>query len=61
MPNAIKVNKGGMVVIPVELRRELGWKIGDTICFDGDGDKIIAKSRDQDPTSLTANQQHRKA
>ena len=47
MPNAIKVNKGGMIVIPAELRRELGWKIGDTIRFDRDGDKIIAKSLEQ--------------
>lgn len=39
--------KGGKVVIPAELRRELGLAEGDTLVFERDGDKVVLKTYEQ--------------
>ena len=42
-----KLIKGGKIVIPAELRREFGFKEGDTLVLDRDGGGISIKSYDQ--------------
>ena len=42
-----KLIKGGKIVIPAELRRELGFKEGDTLVLDREGGGISIKSYDQ--------------
>ena len=39
--------EGGKVVIPAELRRDLGFKPGDTVVFERAGQSIVMKSREQ--------------
>lgn len=40
-----KLIKGGKIVIPAELRREFGFKEGDSLVFEKDGDRLVLKSR----------------
>lgn len=42
-----KLIKGGKIVIPAELRREFGFKEGDTLVLDREGGGISIKSYDQ--------------
>ncbi|HVR90482.1 MAG TPA: AbrB/MazE/SpoVT family DNA-binding domain-containing protein [Novosphingobium sp.] len=39
-----KLIKGGKIVIPAELRREMGFKEGDSLIFESDGDHVVLKS-----------------
>jgi AbrB family looped-hinge helix DNA binding protein len=39
-----KIIAGGKVVIPADLRRELGLKPGDTVVIERDGDALVLKS-----------------
>lgn len=39
-----KLIKGGKIVIPAELRRELGFCDGDKLVVERDGDSIVLKS-----------------
>lgn len=36
--------QGGKVVIPAELRRELGLKAGDSVVFAREGDSVVIKT-----------------
>ena len=42
-----KLIKGGKIVIPAELRREFGFKDGDTLVLEREGGGIAIKSYDQ--------------
>ena len=42
-----KLIKGGKLVIPAALRHELGFKDGDTIIFERDGQQLLIKSYSQ--------------
>ena len=42
-----KLIKGGKIVIPAELRREFGFKEGDTLVLEREGGGIAIKSYDQ--------------
>jgi AbrB family transcriptional regulator, stage V sporulation protein T len=42
-----KIIAGGKVVVPAELRRELGVKDGDTLVFERQGDSVVVKSYTQ--------------
>lgn len=39
-----KLIKGGKIVIPAELRRELGFNEGDTLVIERDGDTLTIKT-----------------
>lgn len=39
-----KLIKGGKIVIPAELRREFGFKEGDTLVLEREGDRLTLKS-----------------
>jgi AbrB family transcriptional regulator, stage V sporulation protein T len=39
-----KIIAGGKVVVPAELRRELGVKDGDTLVFERQGGSVVVKS-----------------
>ena len=39
-----KLIKGGKIVIPAELRRELGFNDGDNLVFEREGDQLVLKS-----------------
>jgi AbrB family transcriptional regulator, stage V sporulation protein T len=39
-----KLIKGGKIVIPVELRREMGFEDGDTLVFEREGGKLVLKT-----------------
>ena len=39
-----KLIKGGKIVIPAELRREFGFKDGDTLVFESEGGRLILKT-----------------
>jgi AbrB family transcriptional regulator, stage V sporulation protein T len=39
-----KIIAGGKVVIPADLRRELGLKPGDTVVIEREGDALVLKS-----------------
>jgi AbrB family transcriptional regulator, stage V sporulation protein T len=39
-----KLIEGGKVVIPAELRRELGLHTGDTLVIERDGDALVLKT-----------------
>ena len=39
-----KLIKGGKIVIPAELRREFGFKDGDTLVFEREGNKLVVKT-----------------
>lgn len=41
-----KVGPDGRVLVPVELRRELGLEPGATVVARSDGDRLILESRD---------------
>ena len=40
-----KLIKGGKIVIPAELRREFGFKDGDTLVFEREGNAIVLSSQ----------------
>jgi AbrB family transcriptional regulator, stage V sporulation protein T len=42
-----KLIKGGKIVIPAELRREFGFKDGDTLVFEREGDALVLKTYQQ--------------
>lgn len=42
-----KLIKGGKLVIPAELRRELGLSDGDTLVVEREGDSIVIKTGKQ--------------
>ncbi|MEQ1538757.1 MAG: AbrB/MazE/SpoVT family DNA-binding domain-containing protein [Sphingorhabdus sp.] len=42
-----KLIKGGKIVIPAELRREFGFKEGDTVVLERDGNALVLKSYKQ--------------
>ena len=44
MTHPAKLIKGGKIVIPAELRRELGLKDGDSLVFERDGDSLVIKT-----------------
>ncbi|MGH6786889.1 MAG: AbrB/MazE/SpoVT family DNA-binding domain-containing protein [Novosphingobium sp.] len=39
-----KLIKGGKIVIPAELRRELGFEEGDTLVFEREGASLVLKT-----------------
>ena len=39
-----KLIKGGKIVIPAELRREFGFKEGDSLVLEREGDGLVIKS-----------------
>jgi AbrB family transcriptional regulator, stage V sporulation protein T len=42
-----KLIKGGKIVIPAELRRELGFKEGDTLVFERGESGVVLKTYEQ--------------
>jgi AbrB family transcriptional regulator, stage V sporulation protein T len=42
-----KLIKGGKIVIPAELRREFGFKDGDTLVFEREGNALVLKTYQQ--------------
>lgn len=42
-----KIIAGGKIVIPADLRRELGFADGDTIMVEREGNSVVLKSRAQ--------------
>lgn len=44
MTYSAKLIKGGKIVIPAELRRELGFNEGDRLIFEREGDSLVIKS-----------------
>lgn len=42
-----KVSEGGKIVLPAEVRRELGLKPGDTLVIDREDGKLVLKSYGQ--------------
>lgn len=42
-----KIIAGGKIVIPAELRRELGFADGDTLMVEREGNSVVLKSRAQ--------------
>jgi AbrB family transcriptional regulator, stage V sporulation protein T len=42
-----KMIKGGKIVIPAELRREFGFKDGDTLVLEREGSSIVIKTYEQ--------------
>ncbi|MFN3819834.1 AbrB/MazE/SpoVT family DNA-binding domain-containing protein [Blastomonas sp.] len=47
MTYSAKLIKGGKVVIPADLRRELGFNEGDRLIFEREGDSLVIKSDTQ--------------
>jgi AbrB family looped-hinge helix DNA binding protein len=47
MPYHAKLIKGGKIVIPAELRREFGFKEGDSLVFEKEDGKLVLKSFEQ--------------
>jgi AbrB family transcriptional regulator, stage V sporulation protein T len=45
MSHQAKVIKGGKIVIPREFRRQLGFKDGDDVCVELEGNKLIVQTR----------------
>jgi len=41
MTFSAKLIKGGKIVIPAELRRELGFNEGDRLVFEREGDTLV--------------------
>lgn len=41
-----KLIKGGKIVIPADLRRELGFHEGDTLLVQREGESVVLKSSD---------------
>ncbi len=42
-----KLIKGGKIVIPADLRREFGFKEGDSLVFEKEGDQLVIKSMEK--------------
>jgi AbrB family looped-hinge helix DNA binding protein len=42
-----KMIKGGKIVIPAELRREFGFKDGDTLVLEREGSSLVIKTYEQ--------------
>ena len=42
-----KLIKGGKIVIPAELRREFGFKDGDTLVLEREGNGLVIKTYEQ--------------
>ncbi len=42
-----KIIAGGKIVIPADLRRELGFADGDTLVVEREGETVVLKSRAQ--------------
>ncbi len=49
-----KVIKGGKIVIPAELRREFGFKEGDTLVLEREGNGLVLKTYKQVLTEIQA-------
>lgn len=47
MTHSAKLIKGGKIVIPAELRRELGFSEGDRLVFEREGDSLVIKTNAQ--------------
>jgi AbrB family looped-hinge helix DNA binding protein len=47
MTYSAKLIKGGKIVIPAELRRELGFNEGDRLVFEREGDSLVIKTTAQ--------------
>lgn len=47
MTYSAKIIKGGKIVIPAELRRELGFADGDRLVFEREGESLVVKSYHQ--------------
>lgn len=47
MTYSAKLIKGGKIVIPADLRRELGFAEGDRLVFERDGEALVVKSHRQ--------------
>ena len=50
-----KIIAGGKIVIPAELRRELGFADGDTLVVEREGETVVLKSRVQVLREIQAN------
>ena len=42
-----KLITGGKIVIPADLRREFGFKEGDSLVFEKEGDQLVIKSMEK--------------
>ena len=42
-----KLIKGGKIVIPADLRREFGFKEGDSLVFEKEGGQLVIKSMEK--------------
>lgn len=49
-----KLIKGGKIVIPAALRHEFGFKDGDTLVFERDGNAIVLSSQAEQLKALQA-------
>ncbi len=49
-----KIIAGGKIVIPADLRRQLGYADGDTLIVERDGNAVVLKSRAQMLTEIQA-------
>lgn len=47
MTYSAKLIKGGKIVIPADLRRELGFHEGDRLVFEREGDSLVIKTHAQ--------------
>lgn len=47
MTYSAKIIKGGKIVIPAKLRRELGFAEGDRVVFEREGNSLVIKSYHQ--------------
>lgn len=47
MTYSAKIIKGGKIVIPAKLRRELGFADGDRLVFEREGNSLVVKSHSQ--------------
>lgn len=47
MTYSAKLIKGGKIVIPADLRRELGFAEGDRLVFEREGESLVIKSHRQ--------------
>lgn len=47
MTYSAKIIKGGKIVIPAELRRELGFAEGDRLVLEREGESLVIKSYQQ--------------
>jgi AbrB family looped-hinge helix DNA binding protein len=47
MTYSAKIIKGGKIVIPAELRRELGFVDGDRLVLEREGEALVVKSHSQ--------------